>query len=188
MKTQQNYRLNEEELAIIESALKQDKRPEVRQRAMAIHLLHQGQGPTEVAKVLCVTRRSIYNWVEQWQRAGLEGLANQPGRGRKRKATVSYCEQLEAALEQEPKAYGYGFALWTTDRLRQHLYQQTGVNLSNNRLGDLLKSLGYVYRRPKYALPEQAPETLAEFQAKLELVKKKPKPKKWNCSLWTKQP
>src|SRR5262245_26118760 len=188
MKTQQNYNLNEEALAIIETALKQDKRPEVRQRALAMHLLHQGHGPTEVAKLLCVTRRSIYNWYEQWQSAGLEGLVNQPGRGRKRKATASYCEQLEAALGQEPQAYGYGFALWTTDRLRQHLSQQTGLNLSPNRLGILLRELGYVYRRPKHALPEQAPETLAQFQAKLELVKKKPKLAKLNCSLWTKAP
>ena len=187
MKTQQNYKLNEAEREIVEKAIKHDKRGSVRQRAMALHLLHQGHGPTEVAKLVAVSRRTIYNWYEQWQAEGLEGLADRPGRGRKRKATERYRQQLEAALGQEPRAYGYGFGIWTLKRLRSHLIEHTGINLSRNRLRELLKELEYVYRRPKHALPEAEAEAVALFQQKLELVKKKPKPEPLNCSLWTKQ-
>ena len=43
-----NFHLTEEELAGITRAIKHDKRPEVRQRAMGLRLLHQGPTPKEV--------------------------------------------------------------------------------------------------------------------------------------------
>jgi transposase len=187
MKTQQDYKLKASEKAIIERAIKYDKRGQVRRRALALQLLDQGYGPSEVAKQVGVSRRSIYNWSEQFQAQGLVGLVDRPGRGRKRKANELYRQQLEAALAQEPRAYGYGFGIWTLNRLRRHLFEQTGINLSRNRLRALLKELAYVYRRPKHALPEAEAEAVVLFQQKLALVKKKPKPALSNSSLWTKR-
>ena len=186
MTTQRDYRLTTEELKIIEHTIKHDKRPYVRQRAMAIHLLHQGYGPTQVAEMLAVTRRTIYNWYERWRSAGLAGLADRPGRGRKRKATDEYCHLLEEALEREPSSYGYEFGIWTVGRLLEHLYEQTGIDLSANRLSDLMKDLDYVYRRPKHDLrAHQNPAVVAEAQQALDGLKKKPKPVKLSSSLWT---
>lgn len=186
MKTVQNYKLSPTEKVIIEKAIKSDKRSQVRRRALALQLLDQGYGPSQVAKLVAVSRRTIYNWYEQFQAEGLAGLEDRPGRGRKRKATERYRQQVEAALEQQPRAYGYGFGIWTLKRLRSHLFEQTGINLSRNRLRELLKELNYVYRRPKHALPEAEAEAVALFREKLELVKKKPKSEPSNCSLWTK--
>jgi hypothetical protein len=44
-----DYHLSEEELVVIEAAIHHDKRPEERQRCIAIRLLHQGHKPEEVA-------------------------------------------------------------------------------------------------------------------------------------------
>jgi hypothetical protein len=44
------YQLKPKELAEIEKAIRQDKRAEVRQRAIAIRLLHLGQKPGAVAE------------------------------------------------------------------------------------------------------------------------------------------
>jgi len=44
-----------EELAGITQAIKRDKRPDVRQRAMGYWLLHQGHTPIEVAKIKAVS-------------------------------------------------------------------------------------------------------------------------------------
>ena len=44
-----DYDLSEEELAVIETAIHQNKRPEVRQRWFAIRRLHPGQKPEQVA-------------------------------------------------------------------------------------------------------------------------------------------
>src|SRR5512140_3355340 len=70
------YQLKSKELAEIEKAIRQDKRAEVRQRAMAIRLLHLGQKPSDVAEQQLVSVPTIYNWHKLWREQGIEGLAN----------------------------------------------------------------------------------------------------------------
>jgi transposase len=68
-----------------------------------------------------VSLPTIYDWHRLWREKGVEGLANQPRKGRPPKADATYFQKLEEALEKEPSECGYGFTIWTTDRLRQHL-------------------------------------------------------------------
>lgn len=57
-----NFQLPEEGLREIVEAIKRDKRPEVRQRAMGLRLLHEGQAPKEVAELLSVSQPTVYDW------------------------------------------------------------------------------------------------------------------------------
>ena len=90
-------------------------------------------------------------------------------------------------LEKEPAAYGYRFAIWTSDRLRMHLEKETGILLSEGRFRALLKKKGYRYRRPKYDLSHLQDQT-AKKQAEelLEELKKRASETISNSSLWTK--
>ena len=100
------YQLKPKELAEIEKAIRQDKRAEVRQRAIAIRLLHLGQKPEAVAEQQMVSLPTIYNWHKLWREQGIEGLANRKKPGRPAKATEAYCQKLEEILEKEPSEYG----------------------------------------------------------------------------------
>lgn len=183
------YQLDEQQLAEIQRAMVADRRAEVRRRATAIHMLHLGYTPSQVAEAMHIERKTLYRWLERWQQVGVAGLENQAKLGRPRKATASYCEVLEETLAQDPAAYGYEFALWTVNRLRAHLGAVTGIWLSVNRLRDLLKREGYVYRRPKHDLTyRQDPEARAAAEEHLETLKKRPLPVIASSSLWTKHP
>ncbi|MFZ3069616.1 MAG: helix-turn-helix domain-containing protein [Anaerolineaceae bacterium] len=59
-----DYHPREEELVVIEVAIHHDKRPEVRQRCIAIRLLHQGHKPEEVAGMQAVSKPTIYGWID----------------------------------------------------------------------------------------------------------------------------
>lgn len=96
------YHLQPKELAEIEKAIKQDKRPEVRQRATVIRLLHQGYRPETIAEQQMVSLPTIYNWHKRWREKGIDGLANLPRKGRPPKAEDAYCQKLEEAIEKEP--------------------------------------------------------------------------------------
>lgn len=142
------YQLNPKEFAEIEKAIRQDKRAEVRQRATVIRLFHLGQKPATVAEQQMVSVPTVYNWHKLWRENGVAGLTNKVRPGRKPKATEEYCLKLEEMLSKEPSEYGYRFAIWTADRLRTHLKQETGIQLSEGRFRALLKKKGYRYRRP----------------------------------------
>ncbi len=184
-----NFELSENELLQVTEAIRKEKRPKVVQRATAIRLLALGQKPAEVAESLGVQPGTIYNWFHRFRQDGLEGLANQPKGRPKRKADVSYCQALEEAIEREPGDYGYPFAVWTVERLRDHLEKETGVRMSVSRLRVVIGNQGYVYRRPKHDLTSlQDPEAKEQARNLLEALKRgSSQTTKSGFSLWMKQ-
>lgn len=183
-----NFQLNPEQVTQIEQAKRKDKRAEVRQRATAVHLLHQGHEPPAVAEMLSVTVQAIYQWYHRFLRAGIEGLANQPKGRPKPKADATYRQELEQTLATEPSELGYDFAIWTVERLRDHLAQRTGTCLSISRLRQILREQKYVYRRPKHDLTSlQDEDAKATAQAQLEELKKAQALTLSHSSLWTKR-
>jgi putative transposase len=183
------YQLTDEEVEILEQAIRHDERAAVRQRATAIRMLHLGKHPSEVAQVLAVSVPTLYNWHARWRKAGLEGLANRPKSGRPRKASEEYCRVLEETMAKEPPELGYAFTVWTVQRLREHLKKETGIDLSASRLRILLKEKNYRYRRPKHDLHHLQDQSAKE-QARelLEELKKGSAETISGSSLWTKQP
>jgi transposase len=184
-----NFQLSEEQVTQVEQAKRKDKRAEMRQRATAVHLLHLGHKPAAVAPMLSVTVQAIYQWYHRFIQAGVEGLANQPKGHRQAKADATYRQAIEQTLASEPSEHGYDFAIWTVERLRDHLASQTGKHLSISRLREILREQQYVYRRPKHDLTSlQDGEAKALAQAQLEELKKAQQTTLANSSLWTKRP
>ena len=184
-----DYRLTDEELKAIEQAIAHDPRAEVVRRATAIRLLHEGHTPESAAPLVSTSRASVQVWYHRWREGGVEGLANQPIPGRRPKANASYREALEHTLETDPHELGYPFSVWTLERLREHLAQETGISLSVGRLAEWMKRWGYVYRQPKLDLRHrQDPDARAAVQAWLDEVKKQPQSGLAAFSLWTKPP
>jgi transposase len=153
-------------------------------------MLHQGQSPGEVAEIFSVALPTPYQWFHRFRAQGLAGLQNQPRSGRPPIADEAYQAELEATLEQEPSDLGYEFALWTVQRLNQHLQKVTGKQISDERLRVLLKARGWVYRRPKEDLAhKQDPEARQAAEEFLAELKKQPaRTRSSSSSLWTKQP
>lgn len=182
-----NFTLTDSELKVVVKAAKSDKRPEVRQKAMGLRLLHEGQTPKEVAQIMAVSQPSVYDWHHRWQANGLDGLANRPKSGRPRKTDRSYVERLEEVIEQDPQELGYNFTIWTADRLRYHLEKETGKLIGPTQFRNLLKENDFVYRRPKHDLTDlQDPQAREAADVWLEALKKVPKQERSTYSLWTK--
>lgn len=184
-----NFTLSPSELKELTAGIKKDKRPEVKQRAIGLRLLHEGASPKKVAEMMAVSQPTVYSWYHRWQKQGLVGLANQPKGHRSRLADASYIARLEKLIDQDPQTLGYSFTLWTAARLRAHLEKVTDISLGATQFRALLHEHGFVYRRPKHDLAnlqdEQARETASEW---LDELKKKPKLARSTFSLWTKAP
>lgn len=183
------YRLSENELSVIRQAIAKDKRPEVRHRAMAIQLLHQGMKHQAVADMLAVSAGSIYKWHARWREGGLDALANQPKSGAPRKAGEAYWQRVGEVVEQDPRKFGYIFTVWTAERLIAHMATETDIELSVSRFRVVMREHGYVYRRPKHDLKSlQDPEACAAAESHLDALKKERLPASSSSSLWTKRP
>jgi len=182
-----DYQLTEEELQIVETAMKRDQRPGVRQRCTIIRLLHLGYKPEEVAKMQAVSIPTVYSCITRWRKGGVEELMTKPRSGRPAKADKAYEQLVGEVVEKEPEELGYNFTVWTIDRLRLHLAKETGIELSESRFRALLKAKGYRYRRPKYDLGHlQDKEAKAKADELLDELKKRSLETISSSSLWTK--
>ena len=189
MPKQINYQLSEAQVAVVQRAMKHDKRPEIRQRATALYLLHQGMKPQTVANTLAVSLGSIHKWHARWREGGLDAVANRPKSGAPPKADEGYWQRVEEVVAQEPSSFGYTFNIWTAERLIAHLAIETGIELSVSRFQTLMRQRGYVYRRPKHDLGNlQDPSARAAAEHWLDELKKEHSPASSTFSLWTKRP
>jgi transposase len=187
-----SFTLTQKQLAEIEQAINYSPHPEVRQRAIAIRLLHLGHKPEQVAEMVAITANTIWTWHRRWRQEGVAGLQDRPKPGRKTKADDGYVSQLEAALKTDPQQLGLAYHVWTINKLRLYLHQQTGILLSYTRFRALLSKLHYVWRQPKHDLSAlQDPTAQQVAQQVLDWLKKTspsaPSPPS-NSSSWTKRP
>jgi putative transposase len=167
--------LTNEQLAEIEQAINYSIHAEVRQRAIAIRLLHLGHKPDQVAQMVAITANTIWTWHRRYRKDGLTGLEDKPKPGRKTKANSDYVRLLDETLKIDPQQLGLPFTIWTINKLRLYLHQQTGILLSYTRFRALLSKHQYVWRQPKHDLSAlQDPQAQAMAEQVLDWLKKTP--------------
>ncbi|MEO8391854.1 MAG: helix-turn-helix domain-containing protein [Chloroflexota bacterium] len=83
---------------------------EVRQRAIAIHLLYLGQSPEQVAQGVLVTSNTVYAWHRRWREQGIERLRDGQ-RSDPIKADDAYLKELDRLLELDPRTLDLPFTI-----------------------------------------------------------------------------
>lgn len=186
------YTLTAEQLDELEHAINSSPYPEVRQRAIAIRLLHLGQSPEQVAQAVMVTSNTIYAWYKRWRTTGAAGLRDGHRTGRPTKADRTYITELERVLELDPRTLGLPFTIWTLNRLRLYLAEQTDILLSYTRFRALMRREGYRWKEPKHDLSHlqdrPAQETAAQIMDWLKKTSRSTPSPTPSSSLWTKRP
>jgi len=186
MPKQNDYTLTEAELKQILEGIKATN-ARVAKRAVVVHSLHLGYAPESIAAMQAISLASIYNYYHRFKAEGLAALTDKPKAGRPAKADVAYRERLIQVLETDPQTWGFAFTVWTLPSLQEYLRRETGVNMSQNRISEILQEEGYVYRRPKKDLAHKQDAGAREaVKTALEELKKAPSVKILGYSLWTK--
>jgi len=144
-----------EEINILNRRLKKEKNPETRDRIRGIILLKKGHRLQEIANIMGVNRRTVYNWRRRYEEEGIEGLKTREKPGRKRKLSDEDMERLKDLLKQ--KEY------WTTREVRDLIKIEFGIEYTLRHITRILRKLGMKYQKPyvnDYRRPENAEEIL----------------------------
>lgn len=142
--------------------------------ATIILLSAAGNSKPRIAYELGCSPSTVDNIRRAYRQCGVEGLVPRTSPGRTSRATPEYREALKAALRTPPQTLGYGFSVWSLARLGQHLKQRTGISLSEDQLGRVLRAEGYSYQRPKHTMKGKRDETAyRRARRQLKALKKK---------------
>ena len=132
-------------------------------RTLAVLEFDQGRSAADIARMLGVTRQSIYNWAEAYtQGHGPEALRDRPGRGRHPSLDQDDVRLLEAVLAVSPQDLGCPHVSWTVPLLQEFLEVAVGRRVSDDTLRRALHRLDYVWKRPRHDLepdPEREKKT-----------------------------
>jgi transposase len=144
-------------------------------RMKAAKLLRDGLSEAEVARRVGAHRQSVNRWVRDLKESGLRGLKKAGRAGRKPRLAPQDLRGIERGLKRGPEALGYEAGLWTTGRIGELIFLETGVRFSNSHVWNILRRLGWSCQRPVGRALERDEDAIQRWKKeRWPQLKKKP--------------
>ncbi|MEH2372239.1 MAG: helix-turn-helix domain-containing protein [Nostoc sp.] len=141
--------LNKEEKLTLEELRKAKDVPQrTKDRAQVLLLNARGLKNEHIAKGLNWAISTVRQTLHRWEKMGLVGLWDAPGRGGKPRYSESDLVYLENCLAQEPQTYN-------SKQLAKKLASERQVSLSADRLRRVLKKRGRRFGSPRTQTQKQ---------------------------------
>lgn len=138
------------------SFMKSTRDKEEYRRAYAIKQKMEGIPYRTIAKDMGVNYRSVYDWIDNYRKHGLEdGIKNKRKNGGRRPviSTEKNKEMIkDIILNKSPGTFGYLKNTWSIRLLATYLTSLLGINVSPKQTWRIVHDLGIVYRQPKLEL------------------------------------
>lgn len=100
-------KLTEAELITLQEGHKNGSQFQFRNRCFCLILSNQGKSVSELTEFFEVSRITIYSWFDAWDKNGIVGLMNKPGRGRKSILSLqnpAHIKSVKAAIRKNPQS------------------------------------------------------------------------------------
>ncbi len=154
-------------IKLLNRIYKQSSYYQVKQRAHCILLSYEGKTISELMEIFQVTRRTIYNWMNDWEEYRLVGLYNRPGRGRKPIFNELQELQIKEWVKQSPK---------DLKKVLAQIEELWEIRVSKDTVKRILKNFEMTWRRFKRGLAgEPDPLEYKEKQEELTALKQQDK-------------
>jgi len=155
------------QIKLLQRIYKESSKHQVRQRAHCILLSNQGTEVTELARFFSKTERTIYRWLNQWEKRRFAGLYDKKGRGRKPKLNTDQHHQVKEWAKEHPKNLLKVVAL---------VRDEYGISVGNRTIKRILRNLNFSWRRiRKKPKGEPDPEEYAQKKEELDKLKEQAK-------------
>jgi transposase len=132
-----------------------------------------GDSKAIIANELGCSEGTVHNLRKRFREKGVAGLRRESPPGRTSRADEAFRATLEEVLLTPPQDLGYGFSVWSAERLGAHLQQTTGTQFSICQLRRIMKQEGFTFQRPKHTMKGKRDEAAYEQSRQELLVLKK---------------
>lgn len=133
-------------------------------RFAAVRLRKEGVVASVIAKAFGIRDTSVYRWLSNRQRKGLNSLKSTKAVGPPPSLLPEQFQKLLVWLRQPASTLGYATDLWSGPRIRHLLKHRCGVNYHPKHMPRLLRRLGLVIKFPERRALEQDPAKIREWK------------------------
>lgn len=168
------WKLSDDEWDALDEFRFSAKDAEAFRNATVILMTGVGRSKFDIAEELGCSPATVDNVRQRYRQRGLEGLRRRKAPGRVSRATPEYRTALRDAAKTPPQSLGYGFSVWSANRLAKHLEKTTKISLSDDRVRKILAEEKFSFQRPKHTMKGKRNEVAYERARKeLKTLKKK---------------
>jgi len=140
-------------------------------RIAAILLVLHGWKSSQIAELFGVTRWSVVKWIQRVNEQGVSGLEEKERSGRPCRLDPNVQQELEKALEREPREFGLKRNRWDGIVVVEYLERFHGIKIQVRQAQRWIRRLGFSLRQPMYRYVQATMEGVEEFR---ETLKKTP--------------
>lgn len=133
-------------------------------RLHGVLLISNGFSCYDAAACLGEDPVTIQRWVHQFNERGFSGLLDGERTGRPSCVSPGQWSELEKALRQPPKEYGYKQNLWDGKLLAHHLTQSYDIDLGVRQCQRIFRQMGFRRRKPRPLIAKADREAQARYK------------------------
>jgi transposase len=149
-------KLSSQERRRLTALARQTTDADVLRRVQALLWLASGHEVFDIAERLCVCRRTIYYWFEQYESRKADDIIARlsvlPRSGRPRTALGIIDPLIDKVIDVDPRELGYRSTVWTATLLKEHLSESHQLSVSERSISYALARLGICWKRPRHQL------------------------------------
>jgi transposase len=135
-------------------------------RLQAAQMFEQDIDPVQVAKLLRVSAKSVYQWRRAWRAGGDAALASAGPGGYACKLDDGQLARLRSALDAGPAAYGWQEdQRWTLARVAALIAQLFHVSYTLRGVSYLLHRIGFSWQVPAHRAAERDEAAIVAWRA-----------------------
>lgn len=150
--------LSPETIKILWRLYRQSKNYQVRTRAHCILLINSKYKLEELITIFGASRKTIYNWRNNWSEYKLVGLYNRQGRGRKKIFSKQQEQKIKQWAKQSPR---------NLKKVLEKIKEEWGIVTSKDTVKRILKCLGMKWKRLRRVVAGQPEEEIYERKRKI---------------------
>lgn len=155
------FRLGPQDRSALESVVTDGKDVRQFRRAQALLWIDEGRSVRDVAHLLRVSRRTVYNWLNRFVKnrdiPPALRISDASRSGRPCTAQGIIDPFIGIVIDSDPRDFGYNSSVWTSDLLVSYLSDVHGIGVSVRSVNYALKRLGIRRKFPRYDLVRRSP-------------------------------
>lgn len=152
----------------IKMMFRDDERYTLGIRLYAVYQVALGQPSRKLEDLYNTSYKQITNWVHRFEKEGIDGLRDKPGRGRTSRLDVTRQNRVKQLLTESPLTYGYNTATWTGPMLIEWIAKEYGVIYKKAQIYNIIKAIGFSYQKGKGVFPEADSQKQEVFKEALK--------------------
>lgn len=125
----------------LQKSLQTKLRSEYCRRIQIMLLADEGKSQTQICQIVSCSQETARYWISMAKSGQAHQWQERPI-GRPKKVNEQYLSRLEELAKNSPCDYGYSLAPWTSQRLKEQLFKEFGIEISNCHINRLLREMG----------------------------------------------